>query len=152
MFEEDGWNLPVAFHFSVRIGLFEVAFKEVSGLDTEMDMETIREGGVNDFEYKVPKQVKHGNLILKRAMLPLTHPVVLWCESVLDNDFSQPIIPVDIKISLLNENRLPIYNWVCSTAYPVKWQVDSLDAGKNSILIETMEFAYSTLKRTFLSI
>ncbi len=149
MFEEDGWDLPVAFHFNVSIGPYDVAFKEVSGLDSEMELETIQEGGVNDFEYKVPKQVKHSNLVLKRAMLPMDHPLVLWCESVLDSDLSQTIDLVNIKINLLNENRMPIYNWTCSDAYPVKWQIDSLDAEKNSILIETMEFAYTTLKRTF---
>lgn len=146
--EENGWNLPVAFYFQVTIGNDVIAFKEVSGLESEMELETIQEGGSNEFEYKVPKQVKHGNLVLKRAMLPADHTVVNWFNDVLSNGLSVPIVPANIKISLLDKEENPVYNWDCLKAFPVKWQVDSLDAEKNSVLIETMEFAYQSIVRS----
>lgn len=146
------WNLPVAFHFQVEFlddqSLGIIPFKEVSGLNTEVELETINEGGVNDFEHKLPKQIKHSNLILKGAVASLDSKLVEWAKNILEGNFNFPIIPKDIKISLLNEKQLPIYNWVCHRAYPVKWEVDSLDSEKNSILIETFELTYQTLKRT----
>ncbi len=145
---KNDWTLPVAFYFQVKIGNEEFAFKEVSGLDTEMEVEGIREGGVNDFEYKLPKQVKHGNLTLKRAILPLKSNLIVWVKKVLEGDLSQTVVPKNILINLLENDKTPLYTWTCEVAYPVKWSIDSLDSEKNSILIETIEFAYTKLVRS----
>jgi len=51
-------------------------------------------------------------------------------------------------VSLLEKEGKPIYTWSCANAYPVKWEVESLDSEKNSVLIESLEMAYTTLKRT----
>ncbi|WP_430406312.1 phage tail protein [Fluviicola sp.] len=60
------WELPVAFYFQVKIGNEEFAFKEVTGLSAEIETESVKEGGMNEFTYLLPKQLKHGNLSLKR--------------------------------------------------------------------------------------
>lgn len=139
---------PVAFYFQVKIANEEYAFKEVSGLSTDLEVETVYEGGVNDFDHKLPKQVKHGNLTLKRGLLPLESNLITWVKKVLEGDFSQPIKPQDIQISLLNSDGKPIYTWTCQRAYPVKWNVDALDSEKNNLMIESLELAYTTLKRS----
>lgn len=158
------WKIPVAFYFQVEIGPDEVAFKEVSGLSSEMELETIQEGGVNEYEHRLPKQIKHGNLILKRALMPVAgNSMVKWIRDVLeDGNFFHPITQLfpltqNIRISLLSLRKkpgdeeemetVPIYRWECTHAYPVKWETEGLDAEKNSILIESVEFAYSSLKR-----
>jgi phage tail-like protein len=82
------WDLPVAFYFSVFIGGIELPFKEVSGLSTEMETENIGEGGVNDFEHKLPKQIKQRNLVLKRALAPVSSNDVKWIKQWLECDFS----------------------------------------------------------------
>lgn len=148
MAEDKYWSLPVAFYFQVQILDEDYAFKEVSGLDTEMDLETIREGGSNDFEYKVPKHIKHSNLVLKRAQMPVDSYLVSWVKDVLEGDLYHPIVPQNVQIRLLNSDGSPMYNWFCSRAYPVKWSVEPLDAEKNSILIESLELAYTTLYRS----
>lgn len=145
---KNDWTLPVAFYFKVKINNEEVAFKEVSGLNSEIEVETIREGGVNNYEHKVPKQVKHGNLVLKRAILPLKSNLITWVKSVLESDFATRIKTREIVISLLDAEGGPLYTWSCMGAYPVKWDIDSLDSEKNNILIETLELAYTTLKRS----
>jgi len=141
------WTLPVVFYFQVKVGNEEFAFKEVSGLNTEMDLETIREGGLNDYEHKLPKQIKHFNLVLKRAILPLSSNLIVWVKKILEGDFSQPVVPRDIVISLLNNEGEPLYTWNCVQAYPVKWSIESFDSEKNSIMIETLEFVYTTITR-----
>ncbi len=57
------------------------------------------------------------------------------------------LISLLITISLLDKEGAPIYTWVCTKAYPVKWEAEALDAEKNSVLIESVEFAYKILKR-----
>lgn len=142
------WELPVSFYFQVKIGSEEYAFKEVTGLSAEIETENVKEGGVNEFTYLLPKQLKHGNLSLKRALNPIKSSDVSWIKDILEGDFSVPIVPRDIIVNLLGQDGAPIYTWTCSNAYPVKWQVGNLDSQANSILIETIEFAYTTLKRS----
>ncbi|MEL1242808.1 phage tail protein [Flavobacterium sp. DGU11] len=143
----NGWELPVSFYFKVRIMLNEFAFKEVSGLSTEVETESVSEGGVNNYTHLLPKQVKHGNLVLKRVLMPNTGPEVLWIRQMLEGDLSIPVVTMPITIQLLNSEGIAIYNWVCQDAYPVKWDIGSLDSEKNNVLIETLEFAYTTIKR-----
>lgn len=146
-------TLPVSFYFQVEFlddkSLGIISFKEVSGLNSEIELESISEGGVNDFEHKLPKQVKHSNLILKGAVVLINNGLITWAKNMLRGNFDIPIVRKDVKISLLNEKHIPIYNWICHNAYPVKWDVEPLDSEKNSVLIESFELVYETLERTF---
>lgn len=47
------WEPPTAFYFQVTIGNHEYAFKEVSGLTTETEMEA----GINNFAHLLPKEI-----------------------------------------------------------------------------------------------
>lgn len=145
---DPNWELPVSFYFQVKIGSEEYAFKEVTGLSAEIETESIKEGGVNEFTYLLPKQVKHANLSLKRALSPVSGSDVSWFKEVMEGDFSVPILPRDIIVNLLGEQGTPIYTWTCAQAYPVKWEVGNLDSESNTILIEQIDFAYTTLKRS----
>lgn len=138
----------MAFYFEVEItGCGKIPFKEISGLTSEMELETVREGGNNDFEYKLPKQVKHSNLVMKGALNIVNVNFVTWISNTLYSSLAKPVNMRDITISLLDKEGAPIYTWVCTKAYPVKWEAEALDAEKNSVLIESVEFAYKILKR-----
>ena len=126
---------PVAFYFNVTFeGLIETSFQEVSGLQLEMETETIKEGGENSFSYQVPTRRKHGTLVLKRSLMPLPHVLETYVVKVLENNGSAQIVPVNLTISLLN-------------AYPVKWDISALNSQKNELVIETLEMAYTNLIR-----
>jgi phage tail-like protein len=142
-----GWDLPVSFYFRVKIGNDEFAFKEVSGLSVEMQTESISEGGVNNFTHLLPKQIKHSNLVLKRALVPLKTSEVKWIQRILEGDLSLMVSTRTITVQLLNSEGSTIYTWTFQNAYPVKWEVGSLDSEKSNILIESLEFAYTTIKR-----
>lgn len=140
-------DLPVAFYFEVVISRAQMAFKEVSGLSTELETETIAEGGVNDYTYNLPKQVKHGNLVLKRALRPTKYWDVNWIIEILENGSFKNMNTKNVMINLLNAQGEPLYTWTCLNAYPVKWDIDPLDSGKNEVLIESLELAYTKLVR-----
>lgn len=143
---------PVAFHFSVMfVGMTppvpDMAFQEVSGLESGLETEALVEGGENRFVHQLPKPAKRNNLTLKRGITTLASGLVQWCKSTIENDLAKPIEPKDITVSLLNEMRAPVAVWSIGNAYPVKWAVGGFDAMKNELAVETIELAYTTLKR-----
>jgi phage tail-like protein len=143
---------PVVFHFGVSVDNATAnedgAFQEVSGLEAEIELETVVEGGENRFVHRLPKPVKHPNLVLKRGIASDSSQLVTWCKAVFENDFAQAITPRGIVVSLRDADGEPLRSWSVGNAFPVKWRVDGFGAMKNEIAIESMEFAYTTLKRT----
>ncbi len=142
---------PVAFHFTVRFaGDQDVALacQEVSGLEMKADLDSVAEGGESCFVHQLPKPAKHSNLKLKRILTTSTSQIVTWCKSVLENDFSAPIQPKDMTVSLLGQDGDPLAQWLVSGAYPVKWSVGSFDAMQNQLAVESIELAYTQVTRT----
>ncbi len=154
-----GWSvadfkLPVAFHFLVDVAGAgsgaddQCAFQEVSGLEAEIKTEDVVEGGENRFQHRLPKGVTRSNIVLKRGLAKGSNPLVKWCKDVFENDFSKPIEPRAVTVSLLDEEHDALCTWSIQNAYPVKWSVGGFDAMKNEIAIETIELAYTRCKRT----
>jgi phage tail-like protein len=44
---------------------------------------------------------------------------------------------------LLNERSIPVATWSFSNAYPVHWEIESLNSMKNEVAIEKIELSYS---------
>ena len=58
----------MAFRFIARIdGDAQGGFSEVSGLQVELDVLELQEGGENAFVHKLPGRAKHGYLTLRRG-------------------------------------------------------------------------------------
>src|ERR1044071_7607917 len=80
---------PAAFHFRVAFdrsprGEHDWEFQEVTGIGTEMELETVREGGENRYVLQLPKGAKSTRLIMKRGVAPLSSPLTQWCRQVLE--------------------------------------------------------------------
>lgn len=143
---------PVAFHFTVMFAgkeppVPDMAFQEVSGLETGLEVESVVEGGENRFVHQLPKPAKRSNLKLKRGLTTYASGLVQWCKSTVEGDLAQAIKPKDLTVSLLNDKRLPVAVWLVGNAYPVKWSPGVFDAMKNELAVETIELAYHGLKR-----
>jgi phage tail-like protein len=140
-------NPPVGFHFSVVFQLFpntpnDFRFKEVSGLDMEMQMESIPEGGQNRFNWQLPTKAKYSDLVLKRGMF-IGSGILMWCKNAFENFVFEP---VNIIISLLNENHIPIQSWYVVNAIPKKWSVSNFNAERSEIVIESITLSYQYFK------
>ncbi len=64
---------PVGFHFLVVFELFpqtpqDFRFREVTGLDVELEMESIKEGGQNRFTHQLPIRSRYTDITLKRGL------------------------------------------------------------------------------------
>lgn len=146
------WYPVPGFYFRVLVvGIMpttdDCSFKEVSGIEVEMQTEPIEEGGVNSHQWIVPKGVRYSNLVLKRGVMPAASFLSIWVQMFMANDFTEPISPKTIIVTLNNDKGLPLYAWGFVNAYPVKWTIDSLDSTKNDILVESIEFQYQYFRQ-----
>ena len=139
-----GYYPPVAFHFRVEFGIEDLnandsRFQEVAGLTMELGVETLAEGGENRFEHRLPGRGKFPNLTLKRGVLSDSR-IADWIKKAIQ-DFT--FEPVDVLVTLLNEEHDPLMGWSFNRAWPVKWAISDLKATDNAVLVETLELSYS---------
>ncbi|MBN1301236.1 MAG: phage tail protein [Melioribacteraceae bacterium] len=144
-----GYYPPTGFHFRVEFGLSlpenDTRFQEVSGFTTELGIEEIVEGGENRFSHRLPTRGKYGNLILKRGLFT-DSKLIEWCKDAIEGFI---FLPTTVNVTLLNEKHEPVghtYSFV--NAWPVKWSVSDFKAQENSIVVETLELAYSYFTRS----
>ncbi len=138
-----GYYPPVGFHFKVEFqGIGndnDVRFQSVGGLSVEYDTESIKEGGENRHEHKLPTRTKFADLSLKRGMLT-DSAVIDWCKKAL---FDREFKPVQLIVTLMNSEHEALKCWKVNNAWPRKWAVSDLNANENSIVVETLDLSYS---------
>jgi len=141
---------PAAFYFKVAFassGQSDTSFQEVSGISTEVETESYNEGGENRFVHQLPKGVKSNKLVLKRGIAELNSPLVKWCQAIFEGDFSEAIEPMEVTVSLMDENKTPIRSWSIVNAFPVSWEVEAFNSTKNEVAIEKIELNYNYFTR-----
>lgn len=141
---------PSAFYFKVgfsgTLSIPDTSFQEVSGISAEIDTEEVVEGGENRFVHRLPKGIKHPKLVLKRGIASLDSPLIKWCTSILE-EFTTPIVPQGMTVSLLNDQQEPIRAWSFANVYPVNWEIEDFNSTKNEVAIEKIDFSYSYSNR-----
>lgn len=157
----------VGFHFAVSFnGLqqgydsVDARFQSVSGLDVQIQTETIKEGGENNFEHNVPTRRKYTDLVLKRGIFsPQDGSIITkWCLNAFEkfelnqkkegnnkaNDaMKMAILPIDLDVALLDENHKVLFKWKVIHAWPKHWKMGELNAERSEVLIETIELNYN---------
>lgn len=135
---------PVGFHFLVVFQLLpqtpqDTRFHEVSGLDVDITMEEVKEGGQNRFTHQLPVRSKYTDITLKRGLF-FGSGLRIWCYNAIQNFV---FVPVNVLISLLNEEHVPLQSWYVVNAIPKKLQVSNFNAQENSIVVETLVLSYN---------
>lgn len=135
---------PVGFHFLVVFELFpqtpqDFRFQEVSGLDVEVEMEPIKEGGQNRFTHQLPVRTSYTDITLKRGLF-IGSGITLWCKNAIE-DFL--FVPTNVLISLLSPEHLPLQSWYVVNAVPKKIQVSNFNALENSVVVESLVLSYN---------
>ena len=139
----------VNFHFKVDFNFdaqdkTDIRFQSVTGLDSTLDTEQVREGGENRFEHVLPVRRKYGPLTLKRGLLkPSDSALTKWLKQAFDDE---QVVPLNtVTISLLNEEHKPLMHWTVNNVWPRSWKVGELNAEQGAVLIETLELNYNRL-------
>lgn len=133
---------PVGFYFKVMFQATdlksETSFKEVSGLNVNIAPEEIKEGGNLQFVHRLPTTPKYSNLVLKRGLVK-DSGLRKWIEKGI-NEFT--FTPAIVTIELMDEKGKPLMSWVCTNAWPVKWEVSNFNSMDNELVIESIELAF----------
>lgn len=129
---------PAGFYFNLLLaGEPLLACQEVSGIEVTSTSEEERDLE-NGFS-RVPRIVKHTNLVLKRGIADNAAAFMEWC-SLISEDLTIPVVPNSLTLQLLNGNGCVIIQWHFHQAYPVKYYITSSDV----ILVEAVEIAYAS--------
>ncbi|MEM9338890.1 MAG: phage tail protein [Bacteroidota bacterium] len=125
----------------------DLRFQRVGGLSTEVQLETVNEGGENLYAHRLPGKMSYNNLVLERGYVS-GHVLDGGVPSPLNIEFNIAFStfrfnPSNVLVTKFSEAGLPVGAWLFMKAYPVKWSVSDLDALSNSVAVDTMELAYT---------
>ena len=146
---------PGGFYFAVtvigsatdRVPDIDASFQEVSGIQAELDVEEVVEGGENRFVHRLPRPAKYPNLVLKRGVVTKYSYLSDWAGQTIGANLSLPIEPQNLMVTLLDDRGTPTIAWTFVNAYPLKWDVGPLSSTDNQILTETLELSYNYFTR-----
>jgi phage tail-like protein len=131
------------FRFVVEFGgLLQAGFSKVRGLQRETKVESIREGGVNDFERKLVTLTTYPPLTLERGLASAA--LWEWHQQVIEGR----VLRLPIRITVRDERGRDGWSWTALSAFPSKWGVSDLDAGSGQVAAETIEFVHHGLLRS----
>ncbi|MCA9635940.1 MAG: phage tail protein [Myxococcales bacterium] len=120
----------------------DIRFQRVSGIGATVDTMTIAEGGQNLYSHRVPTRVGYGNLVLERGLVVASPLNVEFNAAMSLFKFA----PSNVIVTLLSEHRAPLAAWLFLKAYPVRWATADLDASTESLVIDTLELAYTRMQ------
>jgi phage tail-like protein len=131
------------FRFVVEIDSVQHGgFARVKGMARETKFESRREGGVNDFEYKLATGTTYGNLVLERGIVD--DYLFRWHQAVVDGDVERRSLTLVINDETGTRET---WRWHVEGAYPVKWTGTDLDANSGAVFVESVELAHHGFRR-----
>jgi phage tail-like protein len=138
------FHFMVTFDFDPTGSSVDVAFQSVTGLDSTMETETLKEGGENRFTHVLPVRRKFGPLVLKRGLLgPDQSQLTTRLKQAFENDVFTPFQVVTIH--LLDESHNSMMYWAVNNVWPLSWKISELNSLQGEVLIETLELNYNVL-------
>ncbi len=132
-----------SYNFKVEIGgVIEGGFTEITGLSSEIKLESYEEGGVNSFVHQFPKNTTYPNLVFTRGLVS-NDLFFTWYKATSEGIIEQK----NGTIFLLNSERIPVLWWTFKNAYPVKWEGPTFNASSDEIAIERIELVHQGITK-----
>lgn len=130
----------VSFNFHVEIdGIIRASFREVSGLDSAVDVVEYREGGDLLSSRKIPGRTRYSNVVLRWGTAGDTD-LYAWHQQWLTGD------PAATRrggsIVLLDRQLQEKARWNFVRAWPARWTGPTFNAESSDLAIETLELAH----------
>jgi phage tail-like protein len=125
------------------VPLGQGAFSECTGLEATMEPKVIKEGGRNVGSAQRAGPVSFGTVVLKRGM---TSGYDLWdaFSAVAQGGYA---IRLDVTITLLDGEGLPVTSFALDKALPVKLKMADLSARATEVGVEELHLAHEGLTR-----
>ena len=125
-------------------------FQECNGLDIEMDVQEVIEGGRNDSTVRLVGRGKYSNIVLKRGMLFPDKGTVYselwgWLQSILAG--VRPVARYSGVIEVLSADRRDtVATWTFDRGLPSKIAGPQLNAKTGEIAIEELTIVHEGLR------
>ena len=131
----------LTYRFTLETGhLISGGFSEVTGLQSEVEMEEYREGGRNDYAHHLPKTTSYQNIVLKRGLFD----PALWDWF---RDVRRGVIERrDISLALLDSQGEEVVRWHVLQAFPSRWTGPELQADSATVAAESIELVHEGLE------
>lgn len=124
-----------AFRFLISVDKKPLAaFTECDLPTVELEVEEIREGGLNTYPHQLPGRRKAAKISLKNGVGKCT--LLDWYFTILGGTIKRK----NVTIALLDETQQRVMTWDLEGAFPFKWTGSQLRSSENSIAIQTLEF------------
>jgi len=150
-------SLAGTFNFRVTLNrsdgsgppLGDGGFQECNGLEIEMDVAELQEGGRNNGTVRRVGRGKYGNLVLKRGMLFPKHGQVngalwSWIQGVLNGE--RPVARYNGIVEVLSaDGEDTVATWTFDRGLPQKVSGPQLNAKSGEIAIEELTIAHEGL-------
>jgi phage tail-like protein len=141
----DAWEAPLTSTFVVDVDGKTIGhFTEVQGLELEIEVEEIEEGGVNSFVHKVPGRMKWPNITLKRGVTD-SDALFTWMQDSSGDGFTKKgnkVTRSTMGITLMAPDGTALREWSVEGAFPIKWSGPSFAASSDDVLNEELEIAH----------
>ena len=120
-------------------------FSDVSGLNFEIEVETLRVGGVNDADVMLPGPSKFpSRLVLKRGLADRSF-FRQWYLAVM----AGKVVRRELTISIRDSTHKPRQSWSFKQACPVRWTGPELHAANSAVGFESIELIHRGLQRAY---
>lgn len=119
-------------------------FMEVSGLEVEISVESIEEGGENGFVHRLPGRMSWPNISLKRGVTQVDN-LFTWLNKSSGEQFSQAgnkLTRSTAAITLIGPAGKRLRAWNVVEAFPVKWKGPDFSADSTGAASEQLEIAH----------
>ena len=130
--------------------LFEVdgleigRFMEVGGLQVEIEVEEIEEGGQNSYTHKLPGRMSWPNITLKRGITQ-NDSLLSWLTASSGEQFAangNRLARKTAAITLLGPGGERLRAWEFDGAFPVRWTGPNFDVASTDMAIEELEITH----------
>ena len=131
--------------FLVEVDGVEIGrFMEISGLEVDIAVEEVNEGGENSFVHKLPGRMSWPNLVLKRGITQ-NDSLLTWLNKSSGEQFaanSNKLTRGTAAITLIGAGGARLRSWNFDGAYPVKWRGPTFSVNAEDIAVEELEIAH----------
>ena len=120
----------------------DIRFQEVSGLEASVKTRDDTSAASSLAQKKIPRGISYVDLELKRGMV--MGSLLRQQIQTVFNDFV--FTRSDILLTIYSEFGVPTTTFFFHEAFPVSWQISSLDATSEEFLIETLKLTYTRMR------
>ena len=131
--------------FLVEVDGLEIGwFNEVSGLQVDVEVEDIQEGGENGYTHKLPGRMSWPNIVLKRGVTQ-NDTLLAWLNKSSGEGFASAgnkLTRSSAAITLIAADGTRLRAWNFDGAFPVKWTGPKFAVESPSAAVEELEIAH----------